>query len=268
MSVTESLLRVFRVDQQIQGLTSRLSAAEKFLEQQSKTLDQINAKKAALNQQLKALQVQAHDHEVDMKAMDERIATLKGQMDTAQTNKEYKALLTDLNTYKADRSEVETKALEIMGKIDELKKQIGELDKQNEDRDKVKKVAADDRSKRESEIAERLGQLKAEREALVKQVPTSAMKVYLENVRAMGDEAMAPVQELDRRNHEYTCGSCQMTVPIEKAAALMKPGFNDIVLCASCRTILFFEKETAEQFGKKTSTPRKKKSSAEQSQEV
>ena len=36
MSVTEKLLRVFRVDQQLNGLQSRLRVAEKFLEDGSR----------------------------------------------------------------------------------------------------------------------------------------------------------------------------------------------------------------------------------------
>jgi predicted nucleic acid-binding Zn-ribbon protein len=254
MSVTESLLRVFRVDQQLRGLTGRLTGAEKFLEQQTKLLDQLNSKRAALHTHMKQVQVQASEHEGEMKRIDARVDTLKEQMNNAQTNKEYKALLTEVNTYKADRSTSETAALEMMTKIDEMKKQIEEIDAQIVEREKVKKVAEGDRAAKNAEIADRLNQLKSERETLISQVPPKIVAIYAELVRSKGDEAMAPVEELDARRHEYTCGSCQMTVPVERVATLMTSSASaEIIRCASCGCVLYIESATAERFNNPTS---------------
>jgi len=271
MSVTESLLRVFRVDQQLRGLTGRLTAAEKFLEQQSKQLDQLLGKRAALQAQLKQVQVQANEHEGEMKRIDARVDALKEQMNSAQTNKEYKALLTEVNTYKADRSTSETAALELLTKLDELKKQGEELEAQIAEREKVKKVAEGDRSAKAAEIADRLSQLKKEREGLVAQVPAKIMAVYVELVRSRGDDAMAPVEELDARRHEYTCGSCQMTVPVERVATLMKSNVTtEIIRCASCGCVLYIESATAERFNNpgKSSGKGKGKGKKQEEQEV
>jgi uncharacterized protein len=272
MSVTESLLRVFRVDQQIRGLTTRLTAAERFLAEQVKQAELISSKRAALHKQLLEAKSKAHAYETEIKAIDEKMDKLKGQMDSAQTNKEYKALLTELNTHKADKSSAESDGLGLLTKVDELTAQIAELDKQGEEREKVKKVAESDRQKKAEEISGRLKELQDERAAAASSIGQREMAIYVELVRTNDDEAMAPVEELDRRNHEYTCGACRMTVPVEKAAALMKPGFNELVRCASCRCILYIEKATAEMFGKKgsprTTKSGKKGKSAEQEQEV
>jgi uncharacterized protein len=244
MSVTEKLLRVFRVDQQLGGLQSRLNAAEKFLSEQTKQLEGIDAKRTSIQSQLKQMQASIADYEGEMARLDARVETLREQMNSAKTNKEYKAFLTEVNTYKADRSSQETAALELMTKADVLKKQLAELDGQKGDRDKVRQVAAGDRNKREEEIRDRLNQLRAEREKLIADVPPDALKHYNEQLRTKGDEAMAPVQELDRRHHEYNCGSCQMTLPIETVAALIKS--QVLTRCVSCGCILYIEKETAD----------------------
>src|SRR3954469_19618533 len=104
MSVTESLLRVFRVDQQLQGLQSRLRAAERFLGEQTKQLQTLDSKREALASQLKQSQVAVANHEGEMARIDARIEQLREQMNAARTNKEYKAFLTEVNTLKADRS--------------------------------------------------------------------------------------------------------------------------------------------------------------------
>ncbi|MFN0132571.1 MAG: zinc ribbon domain-containing protein [Phycisphaerales bacterium] len=263
MSVTERLLRVFRVDQQLSGLQTRLRAAERFLDEQSKQLDQIKSKRDAITSQLKQLQAQAAGHEGEMSRLDVRIEALREQMNNAKTNKEYKAFLTEVNTFKVDRGAAETSALELMTKADELKKQIEALDAQMVDRSKLRQVAADDRQKRDEEIRDRLNQLKGEREKLVAEVPAAAMVLYIDLVRVHGDDgAMCPVEELDRKNHEYTCGGCRMTVPMETVNALMKGAASQGVVtrCVSCGCILYIEKETAERLNPANKGGKKQKS--------
>ena len=266
MSVTEKLLRVFRVDQQLNGLQSRLRVAEKFLEEQTKQLAAIDAKRDALQSQFKQIQAIVADHEGEMARLDARVEKLREQMTSAQTNKEYKAFLTEMNTFKADKSAAETAALEQMTKLDEFKKQVGELDAQRLEREKVQKVASQERAKHADEIKDRLTQLKAERESVAKEVPAEAMKTYVDLVRRLGDDAMAPVEELDRRRHEYSCGACQMAVPVETLNSLIRgsaAGTNP-VRCVSCGCLLYIEKEVAERLhpssgggkrGKKESVP-------------
>jgi len=112
MSVTEKLLRVFRVDQQLQGLQSRLRAAERFLDEQTKQVHTLDGKRDTLTAQLKKLQATIADHEGEMARVDARVEALREQMNSARTNKDYKAFLTEINTLKADRSTTETAALE------------------------------------------------------------------------------------------------------------------------------------------------------------
>ena len=248
MSVTEKLLRVYRVDQQLNGLQSRLRVAEKFLDEQTRQLAQLDSKRDAIQAQFKQVQAVVADHEGEMARLDARVETLREQMNSAKTNKEYKAFLTEMNTFKAEKSNAETAALEQMTKMDELKKQVAELDGQRAEREKVQKVAGQDRAKHADEIKDRLNQLKAERESVARDVPAEAMKIYVDLVRRLGDDAMAPVEELDRRRHEYSCGACQMAVPVETLNALIRgtaAGTNP-VRCVSCGCLLYIEKEVAE----------------------
>jgi uncharacterized protein len=261
MSVTEKLLRVFRVDQQLSGLQSRLRAAERFLEEQTRQLQQIDAKRETINGQLKHLQATIGDNEGEMARLDARIEVLREQMNSAKTNKEYKAFLTEVNTLKADRSQYETAALEQMTKSDELRKQVEQLDAQRGDREKLQKVAAEDRERKAEEIKDRLAQLQTERKTLVAEVSSETMSLYEQLVRQRGDDAMAPIEELDRRRHEYTCSSCQMAVPVETVSALIRGSSAGAPLtrCVSCGAILYLETETAERLqgggkkGKKSS---------------
>jgi predicted nucleic acid-binding Zn-ribbon protein len=241
MDVTAKLLRVFLVDKQLRGLKSRLAAAEKFLGSQNKELDGINSTRHTLETQLRGLQAQIADHEGEMKRLDARMATIRGQMDQAQTNKEYKAFLTEMNTFKTDRDKLETAALEFMAKADELRKQVAELESKSKERSQVRDVAATERDQRSSEIADRLKELTAERVKLAAEVPADIMVMYQRLLDQRGDDAMASVEVQDRKRHEFTCGACMMTVPVDSVSGLMSGG--KLTTCKSCQCLLYMDQE-------------------------
>jgi len=265
MDVTAQLLRVFLVEKQVRGLQSRLGGAEKFLGEQKSQLDQIETKTKSLEAALKANQVKLADAEGEMKRLDARMELLKKQMDTAQTNKEYKAFLTEVNTLKAERDKHETSALEFMGKCDESKKQIAELAKQRDEREQVKKVASDDRDKREAEIRDRLTELKAQRDQVATGVPSDALAVLSGLIRTKGDEAMAVVEIQDAKRHEFNCGSCMMSLPIDAVVRLMSTGM--MTRCASCSAILYMDEEASKVMSSAGKKPAKKSKKSEKAAE-
>jgi hypothetical protein len=228
------------------GLQSRLTGAERFLQDQTSQIDSVESRRQSLERQHKQTRATIADHEGEMARIDVVIATKREQMNTTKTNKEYKALLTEVNTLKADRDRAETAALELIGKTDELAAQLAELDKQREGKGKVRQVAADDRDRKAAEIKDRLNELQAERKALAADVPPSAMAMYDELVRQRDDEAMAPLEEQDRKRHEYNCGACMMAVPVETVSALLSHG--SLTRCSACGCILYIETEVAESF--------------------
>jgi uncharacterized protein len=257
------LLRVFRVDQQLRGLQSRLRGAERFLEEQTRQLQQLGSRRDSINAQLRQIQAQVHDHEGEMARLDARIEKLREQMNSAKTNKEYKALLTEVNTLKVERGKLETAALEQMTRGDELRKQLAEAETQHQERLRLQKVAHDDRLRKAEEIKDRLSELEAQRHQFAAEVPGDVMNLYTALLRQKGDEAMAPVEELDRRRHEYTCSACQMAIPVETVSTLIsgRAAGAPITRCVSCGSILYLEKEAAERLESKGKGSRSKATS-------
>jgi predicted nucleic acid-binding Zn-ribbon protein len=244
MTVTDKLLRVFRVDQQINGLQTRLRVAERFLGEQVGQLEQIGSQRDSIAAQIKQSTAEAADAEGEAALLDGKIAELRERMNTANTNKEYKALLSEMNTYKERKGEFETKAVELLEKLEELKAREAELAGAASEREQVRGVAADDRSQRENEIREKLEALRAERETLVTDVPASILGTYTELVERLEEDAMAPIEVQDRKRHEFTCGACMMSLPVESMSALLSHG--SLTLCVSCGCILYLDESTRE----------------------
>lgn len=257
MSVTKQLLDLFRVDKQLRGLNSRLEAAERFFQQQTALLTEIEKQKASLESQLKQLRASIANEDGEAARLDARIATLREQMNSAKTAKEYNAFLTELNNYKNEKQAAEDREIEAMQKAEEVQKQLEALGGKHDERLKIVAQAKADRDQKAADIKDRVAELKAQREQLASGVPARELKAFEELVKVRGDEAMAPVEILDRRSHEYSCSACMMAVTIETANSLIS---GKLVNCPSCRCILYIEEET---LAAATSTGKKKTSKKE-----
>ncbi len=247
MSVTNQLLCVFRVDIEIRGLQSRLEAAERFLGEQTKKLADLGAQSDSLQTQIRQLKATTANAEGESERLKVRIDELREKMNSASTNKEYKAFLSEVNNLKEQRAVHDEQAIEGLEKVEELEAKLAELETSKADRDKVRGVAESDRQKRADEIAEKLAELRAKREALVAEVPKHVMAIYQELLDKRGEDAMAPLEIVDRRRHEYVCGSSMMSVPVEVAASLMQ---GKLTLSPNDGCILYLTEEAEEELAK------------------
>lgn len=258
MSAIKPLLDLFRVDKQLRGLKNRLEDAEKFLTKQKALLDDIEKQRRTLDVQLKQLRATLANEEGEVARLAARENTLREQMNSAQNAKEYKAFQAELEKLKAMKSEAETRQLEAMGKIDALVKQLDAGTAQHSDRSKIVGSASTDRDTKATEIKDRVEELSRQRIELASKVPAHELKKFEDLIRVKGDEAMAPVEVVDRRSHEGNCGSCNVVIPVEAVSALMS---GRIVNCPSCRCILYVEDETFAKSAPAEKKPRATKSS-------
>ena len=222
MSVTSKLLAVFRVDQQIQGLQTRLEGAERFLAEQTRQLAALGTEKDSIDTQLRQLRASEANAEGESKRIAVHIDELREKMNNAATNKEYKAFLSEVNNLKEIRSTHDDQAIEFLEQIEVLDTKLKEISKSLEEREKVRKLAETQRQERSDEIADKLAELRAKREQLITDVPKDALAIYTELLEMRGEDAMAPLEIADRKRHEYVCGSSMMSVPVEVAASLMQ----------------------------------------------
>ncbi len=247
MSVTNQLLSLFRVDIEIKGLQDRLEAAERFLGEQTKKLADLGDQSESLQSQIRQLKATTSNAEGESERLKVHIDELREKMNNASTNKEYKALLSEVNNLKEQRSGHDEIAIEGLEKIEALNAKFSDLEGSKVDRDKVRGVAESDRQKRADEIAGRLAELRAKRETLTVDVPKSALGIYEELLEARGDDAMAPMEIVDRKRHEYVCGSSMMSVPVEVAASLMQ---GKLTVSPNDGCILYLTEDDEEELSK------------------
>lgn len=241
MTVTAKLLRLYLVDKQLRGLTSRLQGAEKYLGEQDRLLKDLDAKHSAISSQLKLLEATGKNDENEAASIESRVETLRERMNNAKTSKEHAAFLAEVGTQKDAKKVIEDRLLESMGKIESLRKELAEIESKRAERQTLHKDAVKDRNERAAEIKDRVAELEKEREIAKQDVPPSALSVYEARMKMGHEDVMAPVEEQDRRNLDYTCGSCYTHLPIEQVSILLKRG--DVTKCTTCQAILYIAQE-------------------------
>lgn len=222
MSVTRQLLAVFRVDKEISGLQSRLTSAERFLAEQTRKLAEIGAQSDSVSTQIRQLKASTANAEGESERLRLHIEDLREKMNNSTSNKEYKALLSEVNNLKEQRSVFDDQAIEQIEKIDELNARLEVLEASKAEREKMREIAEGDRQKRADEIAGKLAELRSKRDTLISDVPKDAVAIYQELLESRGEDAMAPLEIIDYKRHEYVCGSSMMSVPVEVAVSLLQ----------------------------------------------
>lgn len=244
MALTAKLLRLYQVDKQVRGLQSRVKTAERFLTLRERELTELDAKRESLQTQSRQLQATAHNDESEIKGIEERIEKLREQLNSATTNKQYSALLTEVNTFKADKSAIEERALESMTRLEEVKAQLDEIESRRADLVKLRDHAAAERDEKAAEIKTRLDELKNERESAAAELPADVLADFESEVEFREDDVMAPIEEMNRRAMEYCCGACQVLLPMELVSSSISGGA--INKCSNCGAFLYIEEETRE----------------------
>jgi predicted nucleic acid-binding Zn-ribbon protein len=250
MGLVDNLQSLFRVDVQVRGLRSRLTSAERYLNGQDKLLNDLLANQQELQTRRRQLQASTGALETEVKSIDQRLEKLRGELNSASTNKQYTALLAELNTVKASRSTLEDRMLQEMEQVEKIQEQMAQLDAQIVERTKVRDHAKAELEERRNDVGHRLSELEAERQAAAAVVPADALQIFDELGENFEGHAMAPIEEIDRRHREYACGECNMHLPFE-LISMATSRSETLVRCPSCTRILFMQEEMRGSLAKK-----------------
>lgn len=247
MSVQEKLRSLFLLDSQLRGIRSRLDAAINRLGKQKGKLEQLERQRSELAEQLKQNQVKSASLEMQVAEVDARVTTLRTQMNSVKNNKEYSALLIEVNTLKLEKGKVEEQTLEQMSKVEQLKQEATDLDARAAEQAKLVGVAESEVAQCRAELGQQLDDLTARRNQAEQEVPPEARAIFNKLCDIHEGEALAVVGEESRRHMEYTCGGCYMLLPVERVNALMRRP-DDVICCPSCGRILYMEEELKASF--------------------
>ena len=238
--VLAALLHLQSIERQLVEVRSRLRMRQNAVAAQQRKIDQFRSDWGEFNRRRLDRRKEADRLELDLRQREEKVAGLRGVLNTAKTNKEYAAVLTQINTLKADNAKLEDQALKVIGETESLKAEADGVQAKIDDEEKrlesVKSSVAGEIEKLNAMLAE----LSTQRAEAILHVPSEELVLFERIADKLGGNAMARIDiEGKKPPFSYVCGGCFMPLNAEHVNALQSR--DEVRTCGSCGRILYLE---------------------------
>jgi len=239
--VLNGLIKLQSVENRLRAGKAKLIRCRRNVVIQENQIRNLQNALEAKKEEVQLTKVQFDRLELELKSRDETIARLRASLNSARTNKEYAAVLTQLNITKADNSKIETQTLELLKDIEsdeeeckDIQKQIDEQKEQLE-RNRTESLTLAD--KYEAEITE----IQAEWDRVAQTIPEKPLEVFKRVAETYDGQAVATIEQQEDKKGAYSCGGCFMGITTESVNLLMTK--DDIIRCPNCTRILVLSNE-------------------------
>jgi uncharacterized protein len=236
----DALLKLQTVELQLVEVRRRLKARGAAVQAQQARIVQLKAEAEAVQTEIQSRQKQSGGVELDLKSREADISKLRQALNTSKSNKEYAAILTQINTYKADNSKLEDEALKLMQAVDQVQGRLREMKAQIEQAEGYHKELEQNSSAEVARLSAMVKDLEGQREVAAVDVPQDALALFNRLSANRDGDVMARIEVIGKKPpHDYVCGGCNMTIRAEHANALRTR--NDIRFCDCCGRILYLD---------------------------
>jgi len=237
----EGLLKLQSIERELAQVKRRLKARQNAVSIQKRRIDQLQERWDALDGKSLTRRQDADRCELDLRQSEERVSRLRTALNSAKTNKEYAAILTQINTLKADNAKLEDSTLKIMQDVDAIRAEANgirqEIDKETRRLQEIEQTNAAEIEKLNGMMAS----LVANRGEATKNLDGEGLRVFNRMAEKYDGEAMAAIQiEGKRAPFDYICGGCYMSLNAEHANALRVR--DEVRTCDNCGRILYLDR--------------------------
>lgn len=235
----EALHRLQTIERQLAGIRLDRDAKARRVAQHKRQVERTEEKLRESQLVYQQRRIRLDALQLDMTAREESVDRHRQALNSAKTNKEYAAILTAMNTEKADNSKLEMEVLQLMEETQSIEKEAAKIEEE-------KTELLEGVAKVEKALAVFDKQTKAECDNLLTQrlessegVPPSTLNTFQRVAKRHDGEALAPVIKLHPKRDEYMCGGCNLKVTLEVVSQLTSR--DDVQICKVCGRILYLE---------------------------
>ncbi|HEO63750.1 MAG TPA: hypothetical protein ENN78_00580, partial [Candidatus Omnitrophica bacterium] len=197
--------------------------------------DNLESKKreiALTEEDLKRTQLAVKEKELELKLAEDGIKKYQQQLLLVKTNKEYKAMLTEIEGKKADNSCIEDEIIKIMDKLDEAELELNRKRKEYSELEKDFQIEEAKIKQEIAEIEKKCSQEKEKRDTLAQSVDPEILSVYERLLESKGGTAIVPVVE-------GACGGCHLSLRAQTINEIKR--VNALISCERCSRIFYLD---------------------------
>jgi len=175
--------------------------------------------------------------ELDVEDYKGKINNKKSELNNIKTNKEYSAMLSEIEFLEKKKEEAEEKVIASLIETDEIQK---EIKKAEEEREKIKtkyEKEKEEINKERGEVEKELKLMQEKREKVVSQIDEEYINLYVNLGKSKGGIPLSKVKN-------GFCSECYMKIRPQILVEIKKS--DKIITCENCGRILYIEVEVKE----------------------
>lgn len=180
------------------------------------------------------LKVQRAECEATVKKLSEGMIKTKERLLEVKNNKEYQAMLKEIETSEKTRGDIESRIIALMEEMDKLsvlvKKDEETLKHAESNHEKEKKIIEDDLSAVDADTLT----WTEKRTVLQKSIPADLLAQYERVKKRNNGVGVIPVWKA-------VCNGCHMNIPPQLYNELQRS--NDLLSCPNCNRIMYFQNQ-------------------------
>jgi predicted nucleic acid-binding Zn-ribbon protein len=227
-----------RLLRELQDVDLQLKAIEADKERYPAEMKELDEKLASekevfqrKKESIELLEKERRQKEGDLELEQERIKRAQSKLYDVKTNKEYQALLTEIETLKEINSQREIEILEIMDEIDDLKREYAIVERELLEMEQ--KIGAERKRLEESlgRVDGALASKRRKRTMITKKLSTELIGLY-ETLKEKRRTAVVPARF-------GACQGCNVKIPPQMFNEVQRS--EAIIVCPSCNRVLYWE---------------------------
>ncbi len=218
--------RIAGLDQKRQAIPGRIQAIHDADAQGKSALEAQRGKLAAVRKELRTRQKDLEQNASEKAKRDAKLYEVK-------TNKEYSAVLAEIEGLKVEKGRIEEEILGHMDSEERLAREIAEGEKrlapQSEEFKTQEAAAVEEQRALEADLAV----VKAERDSLARDIPRDLLTQYTRLLKGRGGLAVAVV------GSNGICTGCRLSLTPQRFNELRQS--SQILTCEGCGRILYYQ---------------------------
>ncbi len=218
--------RIAGLERKLEAIPARIQATRDGLQQAKVAVDAIRQKADQVRKD-----VRTKEKEVDFQQSQR--AKSEAKLYEVKTNKEYSAVLAEIETLKVEKGRLEEEILALMELGERLTPEIAEAEarlRRQTDEARVQETAA---TEEQRALETDLQAARGERESLAREIPRDLLSQYARLLRGRGGLAVALV------GSNGICAGCRVTLTPQRFQEVRQS--SQILVCESCGRILFYQ---------------------------
>lgn len=236
MEALDVLLKLQDVDLELGRIKAEQDAIPAKLEELDLKTNEYREEVASLEEELKKRKLNIREAESKVQDLDVKATKYKEQLNTVKTNREYSALLTEIEAVKREKQEIDDEIIKNMEESESVESRIEESRKNLEAYLDETKDSREELTAKKKELKEEIAIEQQKRDNLVVRVDKSLLSFYEKIASNRPGTAVVPVA------HE-SCRGCHGMIPLQMINEVMRG--NQIITCPNCGRILFYVEEQA-----------------------